>query len=190
MESKTAESFYASPQQEHLWSLQQADDNLAYRSQQAVLIEGSLDTELLQTAIREVVNRNEILRTTFHYASEEDRLVQSVADAASLSIKEFSLSGQSAQNQETEMDLLFDEMRREPFDFQKGPPMHVSVIKLSNEKHVLLVSLSALCGDAATLSNLLTEISETYGYFSGGGKYFKQPFQYTGGERPPLFNWI
>src|SRR5689334_9411190 len=50
-QSKEADRYYASPQQEHLWSLLQDDGGLAYRSQQAILIERSLDAERLTQAI-------------------------------------------------------------------------------------------------------------------------------------------
>ena len=59
------QGFRLSPQQKHLWQLQETD-KLPYRSQCAVLIEGNLDISSLKLALEKVVNRHEILRTNFH----------------------------------------------------------------------------------------------------------------------------
>ena len=57
------EGYRLSPQQQHLWLLQQG--GAAYLSQCAVRLAGKLNRELLREALYRVVNRHEILRTTF-----------------------------------------------------------------------------------------------------------------------------
>src|SRR5215475_14001799 len=60
------EGYQLSPQQMRIWLLQQADGGHLYNAQCAVLMEGELDLETLRAAISEVVNRHEVLRTSFH----------------------------------------------------------------------------------------------------------------------------
>src|SRR5258708_2127383 len=71
------EGFRPSPQQKRLWLPQQhtapaapagqlGRGGSAYRAQCAVMIQGRLDIELLDCALRRIIDRHEILRTTFH----------------------------------------------------------------------------------------------------------------------------
>src|SRR3712207_8491337 len=48
-------------------------DTPAYRSQCAILIEGSLNEAALREALRRVIDRHEILRTAFHSRPGLDR---------------------------------------------------------------------------------------------------------------------
>ncbi|MEM9008074.1 MAG: amino acid adenylation domain-containing protein, partial [Cyanobacteria bacterium P01_F01_bin.86] len=55
--------------------------------------------------------------------------------------------------------------RLQSFDLEKGPLLRFLLLKLSPEKHLLLVSLSALCADTWTINNLAREISSLYADF-------------------------
>ena len=59
------ESFRLSPQQRHLCALQQAEDSFPYRMHYAVRLEGFLDVPRLRGALKQLVKRHEILRTSF-----------------------------------------------------------------------------------------------------------------------------
>jgi len=65
MSDKVLEGFPLSPQQRHLWFLQQTQQSLPYRAQCAIWIEGNLDTNILKAALENVIQRHEMLRTTF-----------------------------------------------------------------------------------------------------------------------------
>src|SRR5512141_446944 len=86
------EGFRLSPQQRHLWSLQQAGDELPYRAQCAVLIEGSLNRQALRAALRDVADRYEILRTTFACPQGMTIPLQRVNDKRAPSMEESNLS--------------------------------------------------------------------------------------------------
>src|SRR4028119_1108627 len=74
-----SEGFRLSPQQKRLWQLQ-TSQNTAYRTQGIVLIEGPLQAARLLAALQQVVDRNEILRTTFHRRSGMALAVQVIAE--------------------------------------------------------------------------------------------------------------
>ena len=44
------------------------------------------------------------------------------------------------------------------FDLESGPLLHAALIALSPNEHRLLIRLPALCADAWTLKNLVTEL--------------------------------
>src|ERR1700739_4787136 len=93
MHTTVIEGIRLSPQQRHLWSLRQAGgDQLAYRAQCAVLIEGSLNLQVLRTALLDVSNRHEILRTTFRCPRGMTIPLQWVNEDSVLSIKQYDLT--------------------------------------------------------------------------------------------------
>ena len=65
MVETAVQGFRLSPQQRHLWLLQQENKGHPYRAQSAVFIDGKLDENRLVDALRRVVNKHEVLRTRF-----------------------------------------------------------------------------------------------------------------------------
>ena len=65
MQKEIVQGFRLSPQQRHLWLLQQGEQCSPYRAQCAVLIEGALNVAIIKDALHKVVERHEILRTAF-----------------------------------------------------------------------------------------------------------------------------
>jgi NRPS condensation-like uncharacterized protein len=157
--SKAIEGFRLSPQQTHLWLLQQADRSLPYSAQSAIRIDGTLDTELLKAAVRNVVARHEILRTTFHCLPGTTIPVQVVDQRGIPSIDSHDLSGWDPPRQTAEIERLWQRAHRLPLDLEDGPLCRISLLTLSMDEHMLLVNLSSLCVDTVSLKNLVRACS-------------------------------
>lgn len=179
MQQEVIEGFRLSPQQKHLWLLQQVDHSLPYRAQCAVLIEGNLNTEIFTAAWRQVCARHEILRTTFQCLPEMTVPVQVITDDGIPAIHDANLSGWDSAEQEARIEALFQEARQLPFDFARGPLSHISLVTLSSDKHVVLVTLSALCADTTALKNLVHDISRSYAACARGEELSDEPRQYA-----------
>ena len=179
MQQEVIEGFRLSPQQKHLWLLQQVDHSLPYRAQCAVLIEGNLNTKIFKAALQNVFARHEILRTTFHCLPEMTVPVQVITDGGIPSIHNYNLSGWDLPEQEAGIEALFQEARQLPFDFAQGPLSRISLVTLSPDKHMLLVTLSALCADTASLKNLVHEISRSYAACLRREELSDEPRQYA-----------
>jgi amino acid adenylation domain-containing protein len=177
--TEVIEGFPLSPQQKHLWSLQQIDHSSAYRAQCAVLIEGPLDTEALQSAVQDVFARHEILRTTFHCPPGAAGPMQVIGQASILSINRYDVSNCGPMEQEARMDSLLQEASEFQFDLEKGPLSHLSLVTFSNDRHTLLVSLPSLCCDAVSLNSLVTHICSFYSSSWRHEEPFEQPLQYA-----------
>src|SRR5208283_1521862 len=165
MQTDVIEGFRLSPQQRHLWSLQQAGDQLPYRAQCAVLIEGSLNLQVLRAALQDVYDRYEILRTTFRCPDGMNVALQVVNEEKAPSIEEYNLSAWDPLRQDAEIEALFQEVGRVPFDLANGPVLRISLLILAAERHMLLVNAPSLCADTASLSILVREISRSYSAF-------------------------
>jgi len=144
------EGFHLSPQQKNGWSLQQTAFSV-------IRVDGPLQVQLLESAVNTVVQRHEILRTTFHLAPGIKTPFQVVSPAAQFSWKNVDLT-----NQENRTAEYIAHERAQPFDYFQGPLLRVTLIKQSDTRHLLLVFLPALCADSATLANFISELSRAY----------------------------
>src|ERR1043165_275931 len=146
MQDKILEGFRLSPQQEYLWPLN------AGWAQCAIMLTGVLDKETLRNTLRELVNRHEILRTTFHRPHGLGTPFQVINEDST------PLWSDSVARSE-QLEQMFAAQARESFDYENGPLMKASLLALSAETHVLLLTLPALCADARTLENICRQLS-------------------------------
>jgi len=181
MPTEIIEGFRLSPQQEHLWLLQQDSpaEPCPYRAQCAVLIEGNLDIEVLKVALQDIVNRHEILRTTFPCVPGMTIPVQVITHNDFLLDDEHNLSSLNGQEQEAEISAIFQELSQLSFDFEYGQLLHTSLVALTSDRYLLLVSLPALCADTATLRNFVRELSCSYAACLQGEELSDEPLQYA-----------
>ncbi|MEG4072289.1 amino acid adenylation domain-containing protein [Microcoleus sp. Pol14C2] len=179
MQKETIEGFRLSPQQRHLWELQQNNPKQTYRVRGAILITGNLDRELFTRALQNVVNRHEILRTSFHCLPGMTLPLQAIACTGEVPISEYNLSGLSPEEQEAKIAALFQQLNLLPFDFDRGPLWHLSLVTLAQNKQLLLVNFSALIADSATLKNFTRELSLSYSACAGGEEFSDESMQYA-----------
>lgn len=156
------EGFRLSPQQEHLWSLQQAGHAAPYRAQCEVLIDGPLDLELFEAALRGVFARHEILRTTISCLPGTSVPVQVISEDSALALDHHDLRGLEPDQQAVRIEALSRAASELPFDADESPPAHISLACLSADKHLLFVTLSAFCADKPTLAIFVRELSLAY----------------------------
>ena len=174
---QTLQGFRLSPQQKHLWLLQQ--DSLVYRASCAIQIEGNLNVEALKSALKQIVDRHESLRTTFHRQPGIKIPIQVIADSGTLSWNQVNLKELNSQEQSAYIEQLFQEVGS--FSFKPKPEsiLSSSLLTLSDNRHILLVTLPALCADSWTLKNLVKEISQTYeACWRGENLSDEEPVQY------------
>lgn len=169
-QEQAIEGYRLSPQQRRSWQLQQESHSGC--AQCAVLIEGRLDHEALQEALRVVVNRHEILHTTFLRQPGRSFPLQIIEASSSLSWHE--VKRDDLDDAEQQLEELYANEKHRAFDLQKGPLLRATLITQSDDRHVLLLSLPALCADAWTLKNLIEETGRAYAANLGRG--FDGPF--------------
>ncbi|WP_103125447.1 non-ribosomal peptide synthetase [Nostoc cycadae] len=176
MSTEVIEGFQLSPQQEHLWLLQQVTPSSAYFVKCSVLIEGNIETTKLVATLQTIVNRHEILRTTFKYVPGMMIPVQVISNANVSLNKQYHLDGDNSQVQAAKIAEIFQEFTQQNFDFEKNSPLQVSLANLSLTKHILFLGLPAVYGDAKTLRNLVDELSRLY---ANSKHIWTEPLQYA-----------
>src|SRR4051794_15531315 len=157
MNSPSTAGFQLSPQQKHLWSLQQ---NQQFVSQVAVLLEGPLDHQRLHAALMKIFQRHEILRTLFQRNAGMKFPFQVVDANATFSCFRSSVqAADEASEREQIQDALDAQAESDLFD---GTALNVALIDSSENRHFVLFTLPALCADSASLARLAAELRELY----------------------------
>jgi amino acid adenylation domain-containing protein len=152
-EAATSQGFRLSPQQKRIWSLDGGTG--AYRSQCTLLLEGDLQAAALEGVIRGLVNRYEILRTTFERPPGLSLPVQLIGDDDRFDWQLVDLQGAGPWT-DALAGLAREELRR-PLDLARGPSLRAVLASLAR-RHALVLTLPAMCADAATLLILADEI--------------------------------
>jgi amino acid adenylation domain-containing protein len=172
----TIEGFRLSPQQERLWRLRVDEPGHPYHAACAIAVTGEVDPGALRAALRQVIERHEILRTTFQRLFGLEAPLQVIGAEPVLSWREEDLAALAAGEQRRRIDSLLDPAAREPLDLERGPVVRAVLLRRSERSAVLVLILPALCADVATLDNLVREMSG--GYRSPAAPW-DEPVQYA-----------
>ncbi|BAY91325.1 MULTISPECIES: non-ribosomal peptide synthetase [unclassified Tolypothrix] len=156
----TIEGFELSPQQKHLWLLQQ--NNSAYQVQLAISITGNLDVAILKSAFDKLINKYEILRTRFHKIPNFKFPIQCICDRPHIYWQEIDLTSLAWEQQQDRITELFEAKKNYYFNLQSEIVMRCHLLSISPQQHTLILTLPALCADSKTLNNLVQEISNFY----------------------------
>ena len=178
MQTPTIEGFRLSPQQEHLWSLQQIAHPSVYQSNCIISITGELDVKRLQLALQDVVNRHEILRTRFRCLPGMTIPVQEITNRTVNLNQIYNLSNINVEEKNAKIKVIIENLRCLPFDLEKGLVLQTALINISSQQHLLYLSLSALCGDTITLDNLMREVASAYSSHLDS-ELSEEPLQYA-----------
>ncbi len=164
--------------QERLWFLHQWEpDSPWYNVATALRLAGRLSVAVLERSLARVVQRHEVLRTTF-----EERLgrpVQVIAPCGTerwmtMQVPVIDLGGlATAQRREQESQLQHAEAQR-PFDLSRGPLLRICLLRLNSreavgtgippipQEHVLLFTLHHIVTDAWSMGVLVHEMTTLY----------------------------
>lgn len=115
-------------------------------------LRGALDVSALQAAVDVVINRHEILRTTFR--RDEDACYQAILPAAA--------GLRVAAAVESELPEHLETLVAKPFQLAKEPAVRFHLLVLNAEEHVLLVVAHSLACDVASRELLGRELALAY----------------------------
>jgi len=153
--------------QQRLWFLDQyAPGNPVYNVPWVMGVNGRLDVAAVERAFNEVVRRHEVLRTTF--ATAGDSPVQVIAPDLRLAVGVTDLRHLPDGERAAEAGQLASAEARRPFDLGRGPLMRVSLLRLGEEEHVLLLTLHHIVSDGWSMGVLMREFMALYEAFVAG----------------------
>jgi amino acid adenylation domain-containing protein len=166
--------------QERLWFLDQLQPGSSvYNLSGAFRLLGLLDSIALERSLNEIVRRHEALRTTFK--SVEGLPHQVVAAQVDVPLALIDLSERYESDRESEARRCAAEAVRRPFDLSRGPLLRTTLLRLSQEEHVLLLEMHHIVSDGWSMGILFRELSILYETFSNGkpSPLTELPIQYV-----------
>src|SRR5688572_7087902 len=178
MKDQDNAGFPVSAQQKHLWLLQQSLNGSPLWAQCAISIEGDVSVNALENSLQRIVERHEILRTSFHRQPGVKIPFQVIDDVAPR-LEHIDLSGCESSKQQIRIDELFRAEGDRSFDFENGSPLRLLLVRMSASKHLLIATLPAICADSNTLRNLVRELVQFYGQDHLDETLLTGPMQYA-----------
>lgn len=159
-------AFPASVAQQAFWYLELLDKNVsAFNVPLRFQIDGKLDPQTLERAITTIASRHEILRT--HFEEENGELLQVVSPAADFTLAVHDLSSVPA-DPDSEADRIATEEAHRCFTLSKGPLFRAGLVKLSAEKHHLLLTFHHAIFDGLSIGVFIDELARLHEAFAAG----------------------
>jgi len=153
--------------QNRLWITWQLEpSSSAYNIPGALRLRGELDQDALRASFQQLIERHESLRTRFF---ERDGVaLQQVLPSAEFNLQVLDLSDLPGAEREARAAQIREDEARTQFDLENGPLLWVTLLRLDDEDHQLLVTLHHIIADGWSLNVLIDEFSRLYAAASQG----------------------
>jgi len=151
----------------YIWASDQgAPGNPSHNLPVGFRIRGQLDVGLLEDSFNAIVRRHEALRTTF--AVKDGEPIQIIHPECRIKIAVIELAHLPVDKGEIKLQKLASKESVESFDLSRLPLIRVSLYKLGDTDHVLIVNLHHIIADGLSVGLLLTELDVFYRAFKSG----------------------
>jgi len=153
--------------QQRLWFLEElTTDTVAYVFCNRVDLRGTIDLSVLSRAYQEIVNRHEIMRTSYH---QKDGIPsQTIHQNIVIDIPLIDLQRLSGSDCETRLQEVINTESKKPFDMKVAPLMRMCIVRLSNQHHVVLQTIHHIVYDGWSLAVIYDELASLYEAFLAG----------------------
>lgn len=148
--------------QQRLWYIDQLEgDSTSYNMVEGFRLRGPLCADLLQKAFARIIQRHEILRTTY----TEDKGVpwQIISEETPLVIQHVDLTSTPRDEQASALNALAVKEAHWHFDLHKDLLLRVHLIKLAPDDHALMINMQHICSDEWSMGILYDELTAIYG---------------------------
>ncbi|KZN30566.1 hypothetical protein N480_06295 [Pseudoalteromonas luteoviolacea S2607] len=153
--------------QQRLWLTDQISGGSPQYNIPAVLkLTGSLDIQVLQQTLETIVERHEILRTT--YVLVGDTAHQKIHSQQSVIIQHHNLTDLEQAARDQEMKKIVQQEVNLPFALDTQWPIRVMLITLSENEYVLALTVHHIASDGWSMGVLIKEFTQLYQSISAG----------------------
>ena len=147
--------------QERFWFLHQLEpDNPAYNVPAALELRGATNTAALRAALDRIVGRHGALRTTFEVVDGEPRQV--IVEHGRMPLAVVDLGALGAADGERVGRRLVAAEARTPFDLAAGPLVRALLLRFSDARHILAVTMHHIVTDGWSMGVWVRELGALY----------------------------
>ena len=153
------EQLPASFAQRRLWTVARLEGaSSAYNLPLAARLRGALDVSALQQALRDVIDRQESLRTVMISVDGEPfQRLMAVPEASDLC----TVLDVSALDEQERMALVQESSAR-PFDLERDLPIRLWILRESADSHIVVLVMHHIASDGLSLAPLLRDLKDAY----------------------------
>ncbi len=165
--------------QQRLWFLRQFEtDPTLYNMQSVLRIVGDLQVRVLERAMEGIVQRHEVLRTTF--VEDSGTPMQIINPPWPVQIPVIDLRSGEA-DPKTEVERLIREEVQRPFDLARGPLLRARLLRIGDAEYIYLVGMHHIAGDGWSMEVFLQDLAALYDAFllNKPSPLPELPFQYV-----------
>ena len=154
--------------QQRMWFLQQLDPECpVYNTYRIWRVRGALNVAALRKAFETIVERHEVLRGVIQVI--DGKAYQVTNEDWTFQFPCIDLRESASEAPETAAREIARQEAKTPFDLSRGPLFRVTLLRLDDEDHVVLISMHHIITDGWSFGVLYREISTLYQAFEGGG---------------------
>ncbi len=151
-----AASYPLSPTQNAFWLLEHfRTPGLVVETPSVQRLNGPIDPTAAEDALRDLFAAYEILRTTFSLIDTKPRQIVRDQGAAREAFCWHDLSAASAPT--AAVQDIFDREVYRPFDLENAPLFRLTLVRLSDEAHLAICTISHIIADGSTLDLLMDQ---------------------------------
>ncbi|TRU33563.1 MAG: amino acid adenylation domain-containing protein [Microcystis aeruginosa Ma_MB_F_20061100_S20] len=166
--------------QQRLWFLDQLEPNSPfYNISLALHLTGSLQVDVLEKSLQEIIQRHESLRTNF--ATIEGNPVQIIKPESNWQLTLVNGKDSPKYREEQEIKKWLEIHSHQPFDLANDSLIRATLLKLSDTEHFLLICLHHIVSDGWSMGVFIEELTTLYNAYTKGLEPLLQelPIQYA-----------
>src|SRR5262249_9403043 len=153
--------------QELMWLLSNVLPNsYVYSVPRSLRLVGDLDVEALRRALDTIVERHEILRTT--YALIDGVPTQIIGEHRPFELPVTDLTGQPEEARERLVEASIEQDLKRGFDLTRDLLLRASLLKLGEREHVLVMTTHHIASDGVSKQVFFREFTTLYGAYRAG----------------------
>jgi len=146
--------------QELMWLLDHLIDTSAYHVPRALRMKGPLNVGALEYALNKIIERHEVLRTT--YQEVDGHPMQFVSSSAQVNLNIIDLSKMPPSEREAEANRILVEEGKRKFDFVHDLMLRTILMRLGKDEHILLLVSHHIASDGQSKAVLFRELKTFY----------------------------
>jgi amino acid adenylation domain-containing protein len=153
--------------QQRLWFVDQYQPGGAfYNIPVAVRLNGRIDVGALERTLEAIVERHEVLRTSFIQVDGEPW--QIISPDATMALPVTDLEHLPAEQREAEAKQMARQEAATPFNLASGRLLRAQLLRMSSDEHILLFNTHHIVSDGWSMSVLVREVAALYEAFVNG----------------------
>ncbi|MDT8717660.1 amino acid adenylation domain-containing protein [Clostridium sp. 19966] len=157
IEAVEEKEFYeVSSAQKRMYALNQfSKEEINYNIPSVFILEGKVEKDRIQESFNRLIERHEAFRTSFELV--KDKIMQRIHRHV-----DFKMDYEEAYNSSNEaINIEIDKFVR-PFDLSKAPLLRVKLIRLAEEKYLLMFDMHHIISDGSSMSIVMDEFTRLF----------------------------